>query len=126
VVDAFEVVARAAHKQVAKAAEVGAVLHFLGKDVGDVAFTAYVHDCDCAVSNPFMCRVFKIFNVLVAFGGHIVALLDTCVIIIVERCWRVGIVYGVAKFEQAGDHVSGVDHEAGSHVGCANFWLCMN
>ncbi len=42
--DAFEVVPRAAHKQVAKAAEVDAVLRFLGEDVGDVAFTAYVRD----------------------------------------------------------------------------------
>ncbi len=43
-VNAFEVVARLAHKQDAMAAEVGAVLHFLGGDVRDVAFTAYVHD----------------------------------------------------------------------------------
>ncbi len=33
VVNAFEKVARAAHKQVTKTAEVGAVLHFLGEDV---------------------------------------------------------------------------------------------
>ncbi len=43
-VNAFEVVPRAAHKQVAKVAEVGAILHFLGEDVGDNAFTAYVRD----------------------------------------------------------------------------------
>ncbi len=113
-VNAFEVVARAAHKQVAKAAEVGTVSHFLGEDGKDVAFTAYVCDCDCAVQDPFTCCIFTIFNVLVlvAFCGHIVSPLDTHVVIVVERCGRVGIMYGVAEFGQAKDHVSGVDCEA--------------
>ncbi len=43
-VNAFEVVARLAHKQDAMVAKVGAVLHFLGGDVQDVAFTTYVGD----------------------------------------------------------------------------------
>ncbi len=49
---------------------------------------------------------------LVAFGGHIVAQLDTRLVAVVERCGRVGIMDGVAEFRQTGDHVSGVDCEA--------------
>jgi hypothetical protein len=101
--------------------EVGAVSLFLGEDVGDIALTTYVHDCDCAIRDPFRCRVFRFFNVLVAFSGHIVAPHDTRVIILVERCGRIRIVDGVAGFGQAGDHVIGVDCEVGSHVGCSNF-----
>ncbi len=38
--------------------------------------------------------------------------LDTHIVIVVERCGRVGIMNGVAEFGQAGDHVSDVDREA--------------
>ncbi len=63
------------------------------------------------IRDPFTGCVFLIFNVSVAFGGHVVAPLDTCVIIVVERCGRVSVVDGVAEVGQAGDHVSGVDRE---------------
>ncbi len=59
----------------------------------------------------------QFFNVLVPFGGHIVAPHDTHIVIVVERCGRVGIMDGVAEFGQAGDHVSDVGHEAC----CSNF-----
>ncbi len=42
--NSFEVVAEATHEPVAKAAEVGAISHFLGEYVRDVAFTADVGD----------------------------------------------------------------------------------
>jgi hypothetical protein len=41
-----------------------------------------------------------------------VAPLDTRVVIIVERCGRVGIMDGVAEFGQAIDHVSDAYREA--------------
>ena len=40
----FEVVAGGTHEPVTKAVEVGAILHFLGEYVRDVAFTADVGD----------------------------------------------------------------------------------
>jgi len=40
--NAFEVVAGATHERVSEAAEVGAVAHFFGEDVGDVNFATNV------------------------------------------------------------------------------------
>ncbi len=40
--NAFEVVAGVTHKRVSKATEIGAVLYFLGEDVGDVAISTDV------------------------------------------------------------------------------------
>ena len=40
--NAFEVVAGATHEIVSEAAEIGAVSHFLGEDVGDVVFSTDV------------------------------------------------------------------------------------
>ncbi len=83
--NSFEVVAGATHELVAKAAEVGAILHFLGEYVRDGAFTADVGDSDSAVGDPFSYGVFLILNVAVALGGHVVAPLDAGIVIIVER-----------------------------------------
>jgi hypothetical protein len=40
--NAFEVVAGATHERVSEAAEIGAVAHFFGEDVGDVIFATDV------------------------------------------------------------------------------------
>ncbi len=40
--DAFEVVAGVTHDRVLEAAEIGAVAHFFGEDVGDVIFATDV------------------------------------------------------------------------------------
>ncbi len=40
--NAFEVVAGATHERVLEAAEIGAVAHFFGEDVGDVTFATDV------------------------------------------------------------------------------------
>jgi hypothetical protein len=108
--NAFEVVTGVAHECIAKAAEVGAVLHFLG-EIRDVALSADVSDGDCAIGDQFPCGVFVILNVAVAFCGHVVAPLDAGIVVIVERSRRLGVMDGVAKVRETGDHISGVDSE---------------
>jgi hypothetical protein len=111
-VDAFEVVTGAAHECVAKVAEVGAVLHFLGENIRDVALSADVSDRNCAIRNPFPCGALAILNVAVAFCCHVVASLDAGIIVIVERSRRLSVMDGVAEVRETGDHISGVDIEA--------------
>ena len=111
-VDAFEVVARAAHECIAKEAEVGAVLHFLGENIRDVELSADVSDGDCAIGNPFSCGNLVILDVTVAFCCHVVAPLDTGIVVIVERRRRLGVMDGVAEVRETGDHICGVDSEA--------------
>ena len=109
--NAFEVVAGAAHECIAKAAEVGAVLHFFGENIRDVALSADVSDGDCAVGDPFPCGVLAILNVVVAFCCHVVAPLDAGIVVIVERSRRLGVMDGVAEVQETGDHISDVDSE---------------
>jgi hypothetical protein len=123
--NAFEVVTGAAHECIVKAAEVGAVLHFLGENIRDVAFSADVSDRDCVVGNPFLCGVLAILDVAVAFCHHVVAPLDAGIIDIVERSRRLGVMDGVAKVRETGDHTSGVDSEMQSHVGDLNFGFAL-
>jgi hypothetical protein len=110
--NAFEVVTGAAHECITKAAEVDTVLHFLCENIRDVAFSADVSDRDCEVGNPFPCGVLGILNVAVAFCHHVVAPLDAGIIVIVERSRRLGVMDGVAKVRETGDHISDVDREA--------------
>ncbi len=111
-VDIFEVVTGAAHECIAKAAEVGAILHFLGENIRDVALSADLSDGDCAVGEPFPCGVLTILDVAVAFCCHVVAPLDTGIVVIVERIRRRGVMDGVAEVRETRDHISGVDSEA--------------
>ena len=53
---------------------------------------------------------------VITLGGHVMAPLDTGIIVVVER----GGVDGVAKVGEAGDHISCVDGEPGTHVGSPN------
>ncbi len=99
-VDAFEVVTGAAHECIAKAAEVGAVSHFLGKNIRDIALSADVSDGDCAFGDPFPCGVLAILDVVVAFCCHVVAPLDAGIIVIVERSRRLGVMDGVAEVRE--------------------------
>ena len=110
--NAFEVVTGVAHECIAKAVEVGAVSHFLGENIRDVALSADVSDGDCAIGNPFLCGVLAILDVAVAFCCHVVAPLDAGIFVIVERSRRLGVMDGVAKVRETGDHISGVDSEA--------------
>jgi hypothetical protein len=111
-VDTFEEVTGAAHECIAKEAEVGAVLHFLGENIRDIALSPDVSDGDCAISDPFPCGDLAILDVAVAFCYHVVAPLDAGIIVIVERSMRLGVMDGVAKVRETGDHISGADSEA--------------
>jgi hypothetical protein len=107
----FEVVAGAAHESVVKAAEVGTVSHFLGKNIRDVALSADMSDRDCAVGDPFPCGVLAIPDVVVAFRCHVVAPLDAGIFVIVERSRRLGVMDRVAKVRETGDYISDVDSD---------------
>jgi hypothetical protein len=108
----FEVVTGAAHECITDAAEVGAVMYFLGENIRDNALSADVSDGDCAVSNPFPCGVLTILDVAVAFCCHVVAPLDAGIVVIVERSGRLSVMDGVAKVRETRDLISGVDSEA--------------
>jgi hypothetical protein len=82
--DPLEIFTEAAHKQVTKALKVCAVFHLLSEHVSNIAFTADVGDCEGAVNHPFPNRILFVFDVMIAFGGHVVALLDARVIIAVK------------------------------------------
>ncbi len=41
-------------------------------------------DCEGAVGHPFPNRIFFVFDVTIAFGGHVVAPLDASVITVVK------------------------------------------
>ncbi len=69
--NAFEVVAGAAHECIPKAVEVGAVSHFLGENIRDVALSADMSDGDCAVGDPFPCGVLAILDVVVCWVGWV-------------------------------------------------------
>jgi hypothetical protein len=99
--NALEVVARTAHKRIAEAAEISAVSHFLGEDVGYVAFPADMGNGDGAVGNPLTCRIFPVFDVAIAFGGHVVTPFDTCIVVVVEGSGRVTVGDRVAKVRKA-------------------------
>ncbi len=118
--NAVEVVTGATHERVLEAAEIGAVSHFLGEDVGDVVFSADVRNQDSAIGNPFSCGVLLVFDVVITLGGHVMAPLDASIIAIVERGGGLTVVDGVAEVGEAGDHVSCVDSELGTHVGSPN------
>ncbi len=87
-----EEVTRATHKQIAKAVEIGNVLHFFCELICNIAFAGDVFDSNGAICNPFTSGVLIILDVLIAFGGHVMTPFNTGVIIIVKDCRRCGIV----------------------------------
>ena len=110
----FEVAARATHERVTM--EIGAVVHLLSENIRNVAFSADVGDRNSAIGDPLPGGVFFVFDVAIAFGCHVVAPLGAGIIVVVER----GGVDGVAEVGEAGDHISCVDGEPGTHVGSPN------
>jgi hypothetical protein len=63
--DAFEVVACAAHEGITEAVEVCAVIHFFGEDISNIAFSRDMSDGDGANGDPLPGQVFSIFDVAV-------------------------------------------------------------
>jgi hypothetical protein len=64
--------------------QVCAVFHLLCENISNIGFTADVEDCEGAIGHPFLNRIFFIFNVTIAFSGHVVAPLDASIIIFVK------------------------------------------
>ena len=114
----FEVVAHTTHERVTM--EIGAVVHLLSENIRNVAFSADVGDGNSAVGDPLPAGVFFVFGVAIAFGRHVVAPLDAGIIVVVERGGGLTVVDGVAEVGEAGDHISCVDSEPGTHVGSPN------
>jgi hypothetical protein len=99
--NALEVVARTAHKRITEATIISAVPHFLCEDVGYVAFPADMGNGDGAVGNPLTRRIFPVFDVPIAFGGHVVTPFDTCIVVVVEGSGRWTVGDGVVKVRKA-------------------------
>ena len=56
------------------------------------------------------------FDVAITLGGHVMALLDAVIVVVVERGGGLRVMDGVAEVREAGDHVSCIGGEAGTHV----------
>ena len=59
----------------------------------------------------------------ITLGVHVMVPLDTGIVVVVERGGGLTVVDGVAEVGEAGDHISCVDSEPGTHVGSLN--LCI-
>ena len=70
-----------------------------------------------------MCGVLLVLDVAITSGGHVMAPLDTGIVVVVERGGGLTVVDGVAEVGEAGDHVSCVDSEPGTHVGSPNLHI---
>ncbi len=111
-----EKVAGTAHKGVAKAAKVGSILHFLSENVSNVGFSADMLDGEHATSNPLVNGILTILNVAIAFGGHIMTLFDTGIVVLVQDGGTGGIADWIAQGQELFDHVASVDHQSQAHV----------
>jgi hypothetical protein len=80
----FEIFTGAAHEQIMETSKVCTVFHFLCRNISDVGFTTEVGDCEGAIGHPFFYRIFFVFDLMIAFSGHVVVPLDTRVFIVVE------------------------------------------
>ena len=82
-----------------------------------------MRDRDGAISDPLARRIFLVFDVAIAFGGHVMTPLYAGIIVVKKRGGRFAVGDGVAKVGKAGDHVAYVDREAGAHVGSSNLGI---
>ena len=57
---------------------------------------------------------------VITLGGHVMAPLNTGIVVVVERGGGLTVVDGVSEVGEAGDHISCVDSEPGTHVGSPN------
>ena len=96
-------------------------MHFFGENVRRVAFAANVRDSDGTVFYPLASCIFSKFDVPIAFCGQIVAPLYTCIVVIVKWGSRICIVNRVTEGLEVKDHISQINGEAGTHIGCSNF-----
>ncbi len=86
-----------AHKGILETTKISCIPHFLREDVGDVGFAADMRNCKSTIGDPFPNKVLPIFNVTIAFGSHVMTPFDTGIVIVVQRCRRIGIADRVAK-----------------------------
>ncbi len=63
----------------------GAVTHFLGKNIRRIDFTGNMLDCNGLVLDPFANRIFAKLEMSCRLRCHVVRPLDTGVIVIVEE-----------------------------------------
>jgi hypothetical protein len=82
-VKALVVIPLVAHERISEVSEVCTITHFFGENVCNICFPTGMQDGECAVSNPLPNNVFKLFDVVIAFGCHIVTPFNTCLVIVV-------------------------------------------
>ncbi len=63
--------------------EICTIAHFFGENVGNICFPTDLQEGECAVSNPLPNSIFMLFNVVIAFGHHIVTPISTHLVIVV-------------------------------------------
>ena len=119
----FKEVGAAMHEGVAQAKKVGAVLHFLCKNIGWIAFSVDMGNCDGTFRDPFTSDVLFEPNMTIAFRCQIVAPFDASVVVLKDGCSDRSVGDGETAVSQVQDHVSCIDSQTRRHVCCAN--LCV-
>ena len=119
----FKEVGAATHEGVTQAMEVGAVLHFLCKNIGLIAFSVDMGNCDGTVHDPFTSDVLFKLDVTIAFRCQIVAPFDASVVVVKDGCSNRSVSDGETTVGQVQDHVLCIDSQTRRHGSCTN--LCI-
>jgi len=101
----FEEVGGPGHERIAKSAEICAIAHFFGENVGRIAFPADVRNGKGTVRDPFAGRVFPVLDVAITFCGQVVTPFHASVIVVVDCGGEVGVIDRVAKRLEMEYHV---------------------
>jgi hypothetical protein len=72
----------ATHERITETAEVGAIFHFFGENVGRVASSLNMFDGKCFIRNPFADRIFTLLHMTSVFACSTVGPVDTRLVII--------------------------------------------
>ena len=121
IVDTFQECGSARHEGVPKTMEISAIAHFLGENIGRIAFATDMFNGDGSICHPLLGGIFSVLDVSITFGHQIAAPFHTCFAVVVKWCRLFSIRDWVAKGGEMDNHIADVDREAGTHVGGANF-----
>ena len=123
IVDFFQECGSTRHEGVSKAAEISAIAHFLGEDIGRITVAADMFNGYGPVFDPFTGGVLSVLDMAITFRREIVAPFYTCFVVFVKWCRLLSISDWVAKGGEIDNNIADVDSETGTHVGGANFGL---
>jgi hypothetical protein len=101
----------------------GAVLHFLGEDIGGVDFPCNMYDIQSLVLHPFSDGIFTELDMTSHLWGRVVGSFDTCIIVIVQKQGRRETLNFVAALRDAARKISKIDDLFWGRISSTNFSL---